>query len=146
MAPSTLTQTATVKINPTTAIQLILHQVNVRGAETCLRVARSSIIAYLVAVVVANITNAIVIKYSTTVYALICLQIVKAETQVSIQQSLALSVHMITNLSKVGVPHVVNQVRSAMTPDNAFIALIQTARHVSMAVIIVTGVIQGTSW
>ena len=33
MAPSTLTQTATVKINPTTAIQLILHQVNVRSVK-----------------------------------------------------------------------------------------------------------------
>lgn len=62
MAPSTLTQTASVKINPTTAIQLILHQVNVRSAETCLRVALSSNIAYLAAVVVANFHNAKVIK------------------------------------------------------------------------------------
>lgn len=145
MAPSTLTQTATVKINPTTAIQLIFHQVSARSAETCLRVARSPNIAYLVAVVVANIHNAIVIKYPTTVDALICLQIVKAETQVSIQQSLALSVKVVTNLSKADVPHLVNKVRSAMPPDHAIIALIQTARHV-IGSLLVRGVIQGTSW
>lgn len=124
MAPSTLTRTATVKINPTTAIQLILHQVSARSAETCLRVAHSSNIAYLVAVVVVNFHNAIEIKYPTTVDALICLQIVKAETQVSIQQSLALSVKVVTNLSKASVTHLVSQVISAMTPDHAIIALI----------------------
>lgn len=122
MAPSTLTQTATVKINPTTAIQLILHQVSARVAETCLRV--GNIIAYLVAVVVVKLHYAIVIKNPTTVDALICLQIVNAETQVSIQQSLALSVNMVTNLSKAGVVHLVSQVKSAMTPDHAIIALI----------------------
>lgn len=122
MAPSTLTQTATVKINPTTAIQLILHQVSARVAETCLRV--GNIIAYLVAVVVVKLHYAIVIKNPTTVDALICLQIVNAETQVSIQQSLALSVNMVTNLSKAGVVHLVSQVKSAITPDHAIIALI----------------------
>ena len=78
-------------------------------------------------------------------YALICLQIVKAETQVSIQQSLALSVQVVTNLSKAGVPHLVNKVRSAMPPDHAIIALIQTARHV-IGGLLVRGVILGTSW
>ena len=62
MAPSTLTQTATVKINPTTVIQLILKQVNVRSAETCLRVVSTSNIAYLAAVLAENFHNAKVIK------------------------------------------------------------------------------------
>ena len=78
--------------------------------------------------------------------ALICLQIVKAETQVSIQQSLALSVQVVTNLSKADVPHLVNKMRSAMTPDHAIIALIKTARHVILTVLLVRGVILGTSW
>jgi len=145
MAPSTLTQTATVKINPTTAIQLILHQVSARSAETCLRVVSSPNIAYLAAVLAANSHNVKVINLATTVAALICLQIVKAETQVSIQQSLALSVQVVTNLSKADVPHLVNMVRSAMPPDHAIIALIQTARHV-IGSLLVRGVIQGTSW
>jgi hypothetical protein len=78
MAPSTLTQTATVKINPTTVIQLMLQQVSARSAETCLRVARSPNIAYLAAVVATNIHNVKVIISSTTVAAFSCLKIVKA--------------------------------------------------------------------
>ena len=57
MAPTTLTQPAAVKTNPATVIQLILQQVSVRVADTCLRILGNNI-AYLAAVVARNNPNA----------------------------------------------------------------------------------------
>ncbi len=145
MVPSTLTQTATVKINPTTAIQLILQQVSARSAETCLRVVSSPNIAYLAAVLAANSHNVKVINLATTVAALICLQIVKAETQASTQQWLALSVQVVTKSLKASVLYRVILVINAMTPRVAINAAIQTARDVT-SMVIVRAVLPDTSW